>query len=215
MISQKDEEILEQIWVKMEEEDKKHLSVKTFKEEINSTGSCEKLEKNGLVEIENERLNLTENGRNTARQIIRRHRLAEVLLSQVLELGETEMETAACEFEHILSENVTERICTFLGHPDRCPHGKPIPSGNCCGEFKVEMKPLITPLEKLKIGESGVISFMVPDSHERLDKLSSLSLVPGKKIKMHQKKPSLVIQFGETTLALDREIAEGIYVKKV
>jgi len=75
----------------------------------------------------------TERGRAKASDIIRRHRLAERLFTQTLEMqNEAEIEQQACKFEHILSPEATEKICTLLGHPATCPHGAPIPAGPCC-----------------------------------------------------------------------------------
>ena len=75
----------------------------------------------------------TERGRRKAEDIIRRHRLAERLFTETLNMeNETEIEQQACKFEHILSPEATERICSFLGHPRTCPHGAPIPEGTCC-----------------------------------------------------------------------------------
>jgi putative ABC transport system ATP-binding protein len=77
---------------------------------------------------------LTARGRQRAADIIRRHRLAERLFTDSLALeSESEIEQQACKFEHILSPEATEKICTFLGHPRTCPHGAPIPPGRCCG----------------------------------------------------------------------------------
>jgi len=77
---------------------------------------------------------LTERGRQRAADIIRRHRLAERLFTDSLALeSESEIEQQACKFEHILSPEATDKICTFLGHPKTCPHGAPIPAGACCG----------------------------------------------------------------------------------
>jgi ABC-type glutathione transport system ATPase component len=76
---------------------------------------------------------LTDRGRKKAADIIRRHRLAERLFTDSLALdSETEIEQQACKFEHILSPEATDKICTFLGHPRTCPHGAPIPLGACC-----------------------------------------------------------------------------------
>jgi putative ABC transport system ATP-binding protein len=76
---------------------------------------------------------LTPRGRQRAADIIRRHRLAERLFTDSLSLdSETEIEQQACKFEHILSPEATDKICTFLGHPTTCPHGAPIPRGHCC-----------------------------------------------------------------------------------
>src|SRR5436309_12353356 len=78
---------------------------------------------------------LTTRGRQRAADIIRRHRLAERLFTDSLALdSETEIEQQACKFEHILSPETTDKICTFLGHPRTCPHGAPIPPGACCGK---------------------------------------------------------------------------------
>jgi putative ABC transport system ATP-binding protein len=77
---------------------------------------------------------LTPRGRQRAADIIRRHRLAERLFTDSLAMdSETEIEQQACKFEHILSPEATDKICTFLGHPRTCPHGAPIPPGACCG----------------------------------------------------------------------------------
>ncbi len=77
---------------------------------------------------------LTPRGRERAASIIRRHRLAERLFTDSLAMdSESEIEQQACKFEHILSPEATDKICTFLGHPLTCPHGARIPPGPCCG----------------------------------------------------------------------------------
>jgi len=82
-----------------------------------------------------EAIYFTERGRKRAMDVIRRHRLAERLFTQTLNIhDEKEIEEQACKFEHILSPEATDRICTFLGHPTTCPHGSPIPPGPCCGQ---------------------------------------------------------------------------------
>jgi putative ABC transport system ATP-binding protein len=76
----------------------------------------------------------TKRGRQRAADIIRRHRLAERLFTDSLAMdSETEIEQQACKFEHILSPEATDKICSFLGHPQTCPHGAAIPPGPCCG----------------------------------------------------------------------------------
>jgi putative ABC transport system ATP-binding protein len=75
----------------------------------------------------------TEKGRKRAEDVIRRHRLAERLFTQTFHVhDEKEVAEQACRFEHILSPEATDSICTFLGHPRTCPHGSPIPAGDCC-----------------------------------------------------------------------------------
>ncbi len=95
---------------------------------------------------------LTPRGRQRAADIIRRHRLAERLFTDSLALeSESEIEQQACKFEHILSPEATDKICTFLGHPRTCPHGAPIPPGRCCGTV-AEYHELIKRLEHVKSG---------------------------------------------------------------
>jgi len=80
-------------------------------------------------------IEMTERGRKRAADVIRRHRLAERLFTDSLAMdSETEIEEQACKFEHILSPGATDKICAFLGHPRTCPHGAPIPPGECCGK---------------------------------------------------------------------------------
>ena len=83
----------------------------------------------------------TEKGRRRAEDIIRRHRLAERLFTQTFQVeDEKEIAEQACKFEHILSPEATDRICTFLGHPRTCPHGSPIPAGPCCISAKAAIR---------------------------------------------------------------------------
>ncbi|HKV41155.1 MAG TPA: iron dependent repressor, metal binding and dimerization domain protein [Blastocatellia bacterium] len=74
----------------------------------------------------------TPKGEMRARGIIRRHRLAEKLFFEKFDMNEKQAEANACQLEHILSNEVTDSVCAFLGHPKVCPHNKPIPRGSCC-----------------------------------------------------------------------------------
>jgi ABC-type glutathione transport system ATPase component len=77
-------------------------------------------------------LEFTPRGRTRARDLVRRRRLAEVLFSSAMHLPDPEVEYAACRMEHIINPEVTNSICSFLGHPRLCPHGRSIPTGDCC-----------------------------------------------------------------------------------
>ncbi len=208
------EEILELIWT-MREKGEVNLGefLKTTQEEAAEELLAE-MQKAGWINIERSRIFLLPEGERRATEIIRRHRLAERLLSEVFGLEEKFMESSACQFEHILSPEVLDSVCTFLGHPPICPHGKPIPKGPCCARFKREIEPLVQPLADLKISEEGKIVFIVPGSKARLEKLSTFGLVPGAIVRLVQKHPSYVLEIGETTLALDGEIVDKIYVRK-
>jgi DtxR family Mn-dependent transcriptional regulator len=208
------DELLELIWTTRETGSRSLHQILTKTGEEDAKEALKKMESCGLVLIRRGEVSLTKKGEAMARSIIRRHRLAERLFSDVLSLDDRFIHAEACKFEHILSPEVTESVCTFLGHPPLCPHGNPIPRGKCCAMFTKEVKPLITSLKELEPGEEGRITFIVPKEHTRLDKLSSLGVVPGSTVKLHQKRPSFVIRVGETDLAIDEDIAKGIYVKK-
>jgi len=154
---------------------------------------------------------LTLPGEAIFRAVIRRHRLAEVLLKQILQVSEPHASDTACQFEHMLSEDVTDSICTFLGHPPTCPHGKTIPRGDCCASFRREVSPLVRPVDDLPLGGEGYIVFI--QHSQRLDRLATLGIMPGTRVRLVQRQPSVVLQAGETTVALDREITSGIYVR--
>ena len=85
-----------------------------------------------LVALHDGEAQLTPEGSQRARDVVRRHRLAERLFKDTFSVDETEAHTQACRFEHIISPELDRRICTFLGHPKTCPHGNPIPPGECC-----------------------------------------------------------------------------------
>ncbi len=85
-----------------------------------------------LIEMQNGSVCLTPEGKGRARDVVRRHRLAERLFKDTFAVDDSEAHTQACKFEHIISPELDQRICTFLGHPQTCPHGNPIPAGACC-----------------------------------------------------------------------------------
>jgi DtxR family Mn-dependent transcriptional regulator len=168
-----------------------------------------------LIRIENEDLILLPEGRQRAEGIVRRHRLAERLLMDVLGVGFQHAHDSACKFEHILSPEVTESVCIFLGHPPLCPHSKPIPPGECCRKVSWKVEPVLQRLTDAMVGQKGEVVFIHTRHHHRLEHLSAFGIVPGSVVRLHQKSPSYVLEVGQTTLALDREIVDEIYVKKV
>jgi len=173
------------------------------------------MERRDLVRREAGEVSLTPQGQALASAVLRRHRLAEVLLGEVLQVAEPSAGDAACEFEHMLSREVADSICTFLGHPPVCPHGKAIPRGDCCAAFRTDLEPLVRPLADLRVGSEGRIVFIQGARQPRLDRLATLGVLPGSKVRLVQRHPSVVLDAGETTLALDPEIARAIYVRPV
>lgn len=214
-MKKKIEEILETIWTLKEKGRHHRRDIIQDSEERGVGAALKQMEREGLVQRTGSEIYFTEEGEKAAEEIIRRHRLAERLLNDLFQLEHKHYEQMACEFEHILNPEVTESVCTFLGHPPTCPHGRPIPRGECCKTFKREVKPLVRPLVDLDVGDSASIVFITTRHHTRLDRLSSLGVIPGNRIKLHQKRPSVIIQIDETQIALERNIAEEIYVKIV
>jgi len=106
-----------------------------------------------------------------------------------------------------------ESVCTFLGHPPACPHGRPIPRGECCDRIRTEIRPLVMRLTEAALGATVRIVFITPRSKKRLEKLSALGIVPGSRVRLLQRNPSFVLEIGQTTVAVDRDITDEIYVK--
>ncbi len=136
VFSAEDEErfdhLLEQIWICGEEGTSARV------ERIRTLGSVDPVRTLGrmadlhLVDVHDGEVRLTDRGEGRARSVIRRHRLAERLFTDTFAFGDSEAHSQACKFEHIISPELDQKICTFLGHPKTCPHGNPIPPGACC-----------------------------------------------------------------------------------
>lgn len=172
------------------------------------------LVKEELLRTEGETVRLSSKGEIQARSLIRRNRLAERLFAVVFNLSEESVRAQACRMEHekVLTPEAVEGICSFLGHPPTCPHGRPIPPGDCCRLFVNEVRPLVTPLSLEEVGENYRIIFIAPKYHSLLERLSGLGMIPGTTLHLLQKQPAFVVKAEETEIALDREIANGIYV---
>lgn len=174
----------------------------------------ERVVADGFLNRSGDAFEFTETGRERGENVIRRHRLAERLLVDVLNMQVIAIEASACCFEHFLSPEVTDRICTLLGHPRKCPHGSPIPRGSCCIRAEKQLETVVVPLGELKAGESGRITYISTSNHQRLDRLTALGLLPGRVVRVHQREPLFVVFLDETQLALEREIVEEIHVLK-
>lgn len=208
------DEALELIWVLHEDghEDLNRFRLSSEDDEVDAL--IQSLKKEGLIAVDEDRVRFSEEGRTMAKGLIRRLRLAERLFTDVFEMREDTVMADACKMEHILSQELTDSVCTFLGHPQTCPHGKPIPRGECCKKYRIEVEPVVTRLSDFEVGSKGRITFIVPTKSSRLSKLNSLGIAAGSVLRLLQRNPSYVIQVDETTVAIDPEIAKEIYVKK-
>jgi DtxR family transcriptional regulator, Mn-dependent transcriptional regulator len=206
-------EVLETVWTLQEQEtatlDKvmKSAATKVTDELVT------RLHNEGFISVDDTKcVRLLPKGRQLAEQIIRRHRLAERLICDVLGSHVEDSEAAACEYEHLLAEGITNSICTLLGHPRYCPHNKPIPEGDCCRQARDELKPIVVSCDQLQVGESARVAYFSTREHSRLLKLSALGISPGISIRLIQKWPAYVVQCEETEIALEPEVAKNIYV---
>jgi DtxR family transcriptional regulator, Mn-dependent transcriptional regulator len=205
------EDILETLWVETNEtlqRPPEHAGSAACK----SSAAQELLEQR-LVERHGDWLALTEAGGELARGVVRRHRLAERLLSDVLEMAGQAVDEVACGVEHSLQEGAEEAICTLLGHPTACPHGKPIPPGACCRNQTRNPQRLVTPLTQMNNRESGHIAYIQTGEARKLQKLLAMGVMPGKSITLLQRFPSYVFEVGHSQFAVDEEIASAIYVR--
>ncbi|MHC4307182.1 MAG: metal-dependent transcriptional regulator [Planctomycetota bacterium] len=208
------EEMLEYIWI-LEENDGKAKSVRMdekFGGDIANSYLTEMVEKQ-LIKLHNSEITFTETGKKRAMLIIRRHRIAERLLNDVLEMRGDEFERGACQFEHFVNEEIIASICTLLGHPAVCPHGNKIPQGECCVSAKKNLEPVISPLSLIKAGKKVKVVYISTKSHASLDRLTGIGVIPGLELTIHQKFPSMILQYGETQLALDNDIAKNVFVR--
>jgi DtxR family transcriptional regulator, Mn-dependent transcriptional regulator len=210
------EEVAEEVWILAEQGLDRVEELRAASEVGVLDAALSEMERRGLARVAAGRVSLTSEGRELARRQVRRHRLAEVLFTTVLEVrDENAVDRTACVMEHVLGAGLADAICSFLGHPKACPHGKPIPAGPCCRELSQTIEPLVQPLDRLPAGTESRIVYIVPRERERLSRLTNMGIVPGARIRVQQKVPAFVLALGETTLAVDPAIAAEIYVKKV
>jgi DtxR family transcriptional regulator, Mn-dependent transcriptional regulator len=213
-ISEEVAEVLESVWTLQEQGAATLEKLIGYQAIEVSDELLDRLRNDGLLEIEEKRVRLLPKGLKMAEQIIRRHRLAERLICDVLGSPVDESEVAACEYEHLLAEGITNSICTLLGHPRFCPHNRPIPEGDCCRQTRDELKPIVVSCHQLRVGESARVAYFSTRDHSRLLKLSALGISPGALLKLIQKWPAYVVQCEETEIALEPEVAQNIYVWK-
>lgn len=213
------EEALEYLWITRERGEKR---LDIFRDNMAKDDQPDiddelisRIEDEGLITLSGNEFELTAKGDEAAAEVIRRHRLTERLFKDILNAPMSETETIACELEHILSPEVTDSVCTFLGHPPLCPHGRPIPRGECCRQYKQKLKPIICSVRQMELKRPARITFITPGFHKRFQRLTSLGVTPGTQLTLKQRYPSYVIQVGETEIAIDGEIADEIYVKRM
>lgn len=177
------------------------------------TNTVERLEKKGLVaHVPYKGVKLTEKGRKIAINVIRRHRLSERLLTDILRVKWSETHQIACKLEHSFTGDLVKKLEKALGHPKTCPHGNPIPT-QCGGIIEEKSEPLIN----LKPKEKNVLVKITDEKHEVLKYLNALGLIPGASLEVVEKAPfngPITVKINGTKQALSFEMASIIHVRK-
>ncbi len=165
-----------------------------------------RLEGDGLVSIDHNSISLSTSGQRLAERVVRRHRLAERLLTDILGLSWADAHKEAGKWEHVISQPVEEALVRVLGDPTTCPHGNPIPGASY-------VAPASSPLSDLAVGAGFVVS-RIPEELEftpgLLEFLEEADVVPGRKGTLTAASPD-----GTTTVEIDgRHIGIGAFASQ-
>ncbi|MBT4414493.1 MAG: metal-dependent transcriptional regulator [Polaribacter sp.] len=169
-------------------------------------------EKEGVVYKKYQGVKLTNYGKKTAANIVRKHRLWEVFLVEKLNFSWDEVHDVAEQLEHIKSPKLINQLDSFLGFPSNDPHGDPIPDKE--GNLKIIEKSLLSTFSK---NESGVCVGVDDSSSEFLRYLDKKGITLGKQITVLEKEDfddSLSIEMDNKKFSISNKIANNLYMKK-
>jgi DtxR family Mn-dependent transcriptional regulator len=175
------------------------------------TATLRRLEAAALITRPDGGVALTEQGRREAIAVIRRHRIAERFLVDVLDLPWESVHEEACLLEHAMSPRVLASLEKFLNNPSVCPHGHPIPSVD-----GAVSEPAGVPLGTLSAGASGTVVRVSEEDDQVLAYLGSLHLVPGSPVRVKEVAPfdgPLLVTVSGAEHALSREVAALVFVE--
>lgn len=165
-----------------------------------------RMEAAGLISVDSTHLQLAPAGEELATRIVRRHRLAERFLTDVIGLSWSTAHHEACKWEHIISDEVEAGLVRLLGNPSTCPHGNPIPGATASTLT-------VTPLEKVAVGARFTLVRIPEDVEERDGALAELEhhkLLPGRECTLTQRTEGVAsVTVHDTT---DRKITLSPYV---
>ncbi len=155
---------------------------------------------------------LSEKGHRIAIRVVRRHRLSERLLTDILHLEWDKVHEAACKLEHGMTDEIIKPLEKALKHPKTCPHGNPIPT-KCGGIIEEKSQPLAELNEK----EQAIVMKITEEKSDLLSYLNTLGIVPGATVEIVAKAPFnglITLKVDETDRALSPAIASVIRVKQ-
>jgi DtxR family transcriptional regulator, Mn-dependent transcriptional regulator len=169
-----------------------------------------RLREEGYVEARGRSLILTPLGTSKAESVVRKHRLAERLLTDIIGLPWDKAHLEACRWEHVISDDVETRLVELLGHPTTCPHGNPIPGS---GARDREVTMLATSRQGDHIRLERVTEHIEIDQ-DSLTYLSDHGFIPGAEATVSSRAPdgTLVLDLGSDTIVLGPTISEQLFV---
>ncbi|ALG84641.1 metal-dependent transcriptional regulator [Gordonia phthalatica] len=179
-----------------------------------------RMERDGLLRVAGDRhLELTEKGRELAVSVMRKHRLAERLLVDVIGLPWDQVHDEACRWEHVMSENVERRIVEVLDNPTTSPYGNPIPGLDLLGLDLVAGSDEAVRLVDLPQGDSTVVVVRMSEhaqsDPELIAELRQAGVVPNARISVNVAPRAVIITTpGHDGLTLSSEISHAIFVRK-
>ena len=136
-------------------------------------------------------------------------------MMDVFNIKGEEGDSKACQFEHLLNEGVDTKLCTMLNHPATCPHGKPIPPGDCCAEARQKGDLGVVPLTEFRSGQEGEIAYIQTEDSKKMQKLMAMGVLPGNRIILAQSFPSYIFRVGFSEFAIDTALAREIFVRRI
>ncbi len=175
------------------------------------SGMLKKLASDGYVEHEvRGDIALTRKGLEIAVGVVRRNRLAERLLTDVLGMPWDEVYAEACILEHAITERVEERLIAALGDPQTCPHGHPIPPKDLTEPVRAGV-----PLAQVDPGTDVTVTGVTEQVPEILRYLGQVGLRPGARLRVLEKAPlggPITIDVGGTHHAISLELARMVMI---
>lgn len=174
------------------------------------TETVRRLVHSGLLEVHARTLRLTAQGRAQAEAVVRRHRLAERLLADVIGLEWPKVHQEAGRWEHVISEEVEQRLVVLLDDPATCPHGNPIP-GSGRPPRRLRLLSAAQPGEEVRLAR---ITETVEVDQETLVYLDVHGFRPGTRADVRERAPdgTLTLAVGGATLAVSPALAAQLYV---
>ncbi len=206
------DEVLEAVYEAVESKDNSMARIKENCHVTITEDLLEKMQKIHLIVFNQKEIYLTPEGTKQAVALIRRKRLAEVLLFNAMQYSGDHLSRAACKYEHAVYPEIEESICILLGHPTTCPHGKPIPGGTCCEAHKTMVEQKVTTLNSLRKGESGRITSINTEDDQTLNKLYGMGIKNGKAVSVRQHFPSFIVEVDHKEVAMDKEMSKSIFL---